>query len=232
MFLLSSLQIELSCLLSDIKCFYILSTYTLFVCCLVKSSGSLFTNSNWFAFEEDRDRLANERSTSSLASPSPNAEEGVKNVSEDVPAIEDEDLADTASSSPEAEPEAEPKLEPVGTDNKPVEWVEWRESLDASDPSEVLPNGALESESGNNDLDAAEPSPSSDVILTKDGQTDAALLASLDENLSIGSSDPIQTESENPSSPATIPVDGALAEVGDSNKDTTDDKKGIEQMSS
>ncbi|KAK2448293.1 SIT4 phosphatase-associated family protein [Trifolium repens] len=195
-------------------------------------SGSLFTNSNRFAFEEDRDRLANERSTSSLASPSPNAEEGVKNVSEDVPAIEDEDLADTASSSPEAEPEAEPKLEPVGTDNKPVEWVEWRESLDASDPSEVLPNGALESESGNNDLDAAEPSPSSDVILTKDGQMDAALLASLDENLSIGSSDPIQTESENPSSPATIPLDGALAEVGDSNKDTADDKKGIEQMSS
>jgi serine/threonine-protein phosphatase 6 regulatory subunit 3 len=203
------------------------------ISCLVKSSGSLFTNSNWFAFEEDRDRLANERSTGSLASPSPNAKEGVKNASGDVPASEDEDLADTATSSPEAEaePEAEPKLEPVGTD-KPVEWVEWRESLDASDPSEVLPNGALESESGNNDLDAAEPSPSSDVILTKDGQTDAALLASLDENLSIGSSDPIQTESENPSSPATIPVDGALAEVGDSNKDTTDDKKGIEQMSS
>ncbi|GAU43777.1 hypothetical protein TSUD_378020 [Trifolium subterraneum] len=192
-------------------------------------SGSLFTNSNWFAFEEDRDRVANERSTGSLASPSPNAEEGVQNAGGDVPASEDEDLADTATSSPEAEPE--PKLEPVGTD-KPVEWVEWRESLDASDPSEVLPNGELESESGNNDLDAAESSPSSDVTLTKDGQTDAALLASVDENLSIGSSDPIQTESENPSSPATIPVDGALAEVDDSNKDTTDDKKGIEQMSS
>ncbi|MCI15056.1 serine/threonine-protein phosphatase 6 regulatory subunit 3-like, partial [Trifolium medium] len=56
-------------------------------------SGSLFTNSNWFAFEEDRDRVANERSTGSLASPSPNAEEGVKNGSGDynVPAGEDED---------------------------------------------------------------------------------------------------------------------------------------------
>uniref|UniRef100_A0A7N2N775 Uncharacterized protein n=1 Tax=Quercus lobata TaxID=97700 RepID=A0A7N2N775_QUELO len=35
-------------------------------------SGSLYTNSNWFAFEDDR--VANERSTGSLVSPSPNTE--------------------------------------------------------------------------------------------------------------------------------------------------------------
>nr|XP_027187148.1 serine/threonine-protein phosphatase 6 regulatory subunit 3 isoform X2 [Cicer arietinum] len=182
-------------------------------------SGSLFTNSNWFAFEEDRDRVANERSTGSLASPSPNAEEDIKSASEDYKtASEDEDLADTATSSPEAEP----KSEPVGTD-KAVEWVEWRESLDTSDPSEVLPNG---------ELDAAEsPSPSSSVALTKDEQMDAAPLASPDENLSVGPSDQTQTESNSPSSPASSYVDAALAEVGgDSN--TTDDNKGIEQMSS
>lgn len=198
-----------------------------------ESGSSLFTNSNWFAFGEDKDREANEQSTGSLASPSPNAEEDVKNADEDynMTANEDEDLADTATSSPEAE--AEPKLEPVGTE-KPVEWVEWRESLDASDPSEVLPNGELESESGNNDLDAAESSsPSTNVTVTKDEHTDAALLASLDENLSIGSSVPTQTESENPSSSASSSVDEKLAEVGgDSNKDTADDNKGIEQMSS
>lgn len=197
---------------------YIILTHTLFFC-LGKSSGSLFTNSNWFAFEEDRDRVANERSTGSLASPSPNAEEDIKSASEDYKtASEDEDLADTATSSPEAEP----KSEPVGTD-KAVEWVEWRESLDTSDPSEVLPNG---------ELDAAEsPSPSSSVALTKDEQMDAAPLASPDENLSVGPSDQTQTESNSPSSPASSYVDAALAEVGgDSN--TTDDNKGIEQMSS
>ncbi|XP_058749484.1 uncharacterized protein LOC131622466 isoform X1 [Vicia villosa] len=207
-------------------------------------SGSLFTNSNWFAFEEDRDQVAKERSTGSLASPSPKAEEDVKNASGDVAASEDEDLADTATSSPETEPEPELKLEPVGTD-KPVEWVEWRESLDASDPSEVLPNGELESESGNNDLNAPDSSsPASNVALTKDEQIDAAPLASLDENLSIP--DPTQTESEIPTPSASSSIDEATAEVeedsnkdeataeveGDSNKDTTDDSKGIEEMSS
>lgn len=196
-----------------------------------KSSGSLFTNSNWFAFEEDRDRVAKERSTGSLASPSPKAEEDVKNASGDVAASEDEDLADTATSSPETEPEPELKLEPVGTD-KPVEWVEWRESLDASDASEVLPNGELESESGNNDLNAPDSSsPASDVALTKDEKMDAAPLESLNENLS--NPDPTQAESEIPTSSASSSIDEATAEVeGDSNKDMTDDSKGIEQMSS
>lgn len=203
------------------------------------SSGSLFTNSNWFAFEEDRDRVANERSTGSLASPSPNAEEGGNYANENYNVTsggEDEDLADTATSSPEAEP----KLEPGGTD-KPVEWVEWRESLDAGDPSEVLPNGELETKSENNEFDAAEsPSPTSSVTLTKDEQmatvpsesldeqTAAAPSESLDENPNIETSDPTQTGSDNVSS-----LDGTVAEVeGDSSKDTKDDKKEIEHVSS
>lgn len=197
--------------------------------CLRTSSGSLFTNSNWFAFEEDRDQVANERSTGSLASPSPNTEEGANDASADYNVTgEDEDLADTATSSPEAGP----KLEHGETD-KPVEWVEWRESSDASDPSNVLPNGELETESGNNDPDAAESSsPSSSVTLTEDEQVATAPLASVNENPSIGTSDPTQTGSENPSSCASTSVDGALTEDGrDINDDTTDDKKGVEQVS-
>lgn len=194
-------------------------------------SGSLFTNSNWFAFEEDRDRVANERSTGSIASPSPNAEEGANCASGDanVTADEDEDLADTATSSPQVGS----KLEHCGTD-KPVEWVEWRESSDATDPSDVLPNGELESKLGNNDPDAAgSSSPSSSVALTKQEQVAAEPSASHNKNPSIETSESTQTGIENPSSCASTSVDEALTSVGgDSNKDTTDVKKGIEHMSS
>ncbi|KAK7331266.1 hypothetical protein VNO77_25486 [Canavalia gladiata] len=181
-------------------------------------SGSLFTNSNWFAFEEDRDRVANERSTSSLASPSPNAEEGAINASGDDSAIAGEDeLADTATSSPETGP----KSEHDGTD-KPVEWVEWRESSDANDPSDVLPNGELETEPGNNYPGASEASsPSSSIALTKDKQMPAEPSASFNPNSSI-TAEPTQTGN------SCASMDGALTEVaGDNNKDTTDDKKGV-----
>ncbi|KAJ7969092.1 Serine/threonine-protein phosphatase 6 regulatory subunit 3 [Quillaja saponaria] len=130
-------------------------------------SGSLFTNSNWFAFEDDR--VANERSTDSLASPSPNTEEtGITNGSsnDNVVAGEEEDLVDTATSSPEAGS----KSGLSGTD-KPLEWVEWRESSDASDPSAILPNGELEVESGVSNPDVAEASPSSTVTPVKDEET-------------------------------------------------------------
>lgn len=216
---------ELKC---HASCKYIL------IFCLDICSGSLFTNSNWFAFEEDRDQAANERSTDSHASPSPNAEEGAINASgdDDVITGEDEDLADTATSSPEAGP----KLEHGGTD-KAVEWVEWRESSDASDPSDVLPNGELETESGNNDPDVDEPSSpsssvaeplaSSTVALTKDEQMAAEPSASLDEKPTVETSDPTHTGIENSSSYMSNSVDEALAEVGD-NKDTTDGTKGVE----
>ncbi|KAJ1414402.1 SIT4 phosphatase-associated protein family [Sesbania bispinosa] len=175
-------------------------------------SGSLFTNSNWFAFEEDRDRVANERSTGSIASPSPNAEEGANNSSGDdnVTAGEDEDLADTATSSPQVGS----KLEHCGTD-KPVEWVEWRESSDATDPSDVLPNGELETKLGNNDPDTAvSSSPSSSVALIKQEQVAAEPSASHNKNPSIETSESTQTGIENPSSCAPTSVDEALTSVG------------------
>ncbi|XP_019431259.1 PREDICTED: serine/threonine-protein phosphatase 6 regulatory subunit 3-like isoform X2 [Lupinus angustifolius] len=141
-------------------------------------SGSLFTNSNWFAFEEDRDQVANEQSAASLPSPSPIAEEdegaNIANGDDDLVTGEGEDLADTAISLPEAEP----KLEESGTD-KPVEWVEWRESSDANGPSGVLANGELETGSGNNATNAHElSSPSSSAALTKDEQITAEPSAS------------------------------------------------------
>nr|POF01518.1 hypothetical protein CFP56_45315 [Quercus suber] len=75
------------------------------ICCISLGvfSGSLYTNSNWFAFEDGR--VANERSTGSLVSPSPNTEvTGVINGGSDENVIdgEDDDLVDTATSSPEA----------------------------------------------------------------------------------------------------------------------------------
>ena len=75
------------------------------ICCISLGvfSGSLYTNSNWFAFEDDR--VANERSTGSPVSPSPNTEvTGVINgvCDDNVIDGEDDDLVDTATSSPEA----------------------------------------------------------------------------------------------------------------------------------
>ncbi|XP_054779323.1 uncharacterized protein LOC129287168 isoform X2 [Prosopis cineraria] len=183
-------------------------------------SGSLFTNSNWFAFEEDG--VANERSTGSLASPSPNAEEtGVISGSGDDNVIvgDDEDLVDTATSSPEPGP----KSEPVETD-KPLEWVEWRESSDANVSAE-LPNGELKDQSGNDVSSPAETSPSSSAASTKD--VTAEPLASPNENSSKEIFLPAETEIGTNSSPAPMDVEVTKVE-GDSNKDAKDDK-GVEK---
>ena len=115
-------------------------------------SSSLYTNSNWFAFEDDR--IANERSTSSLASPLSNTEvNGVINGGSDDNAIvgEDDDLVDTATPSPEAGTKSE---DTTHLDNsretghaetyKQPEWFEWRETTDSGDPSDVLPNGEIQ----------------------------------------------------------------------------------------
>ncbi|PON54762.1 SIT4 phosphatase-associated protein family [Parasponia andersonii] len=133
-----------------------------------QESGSLFTNSNWFAFEEDN-RVSNDHSTGLLASPSPNAEGAgaVNSGGDDVNVGEEDELVDTATSSPEPEAKSgdtmpqEPsnirEMESKETD-KPPEWVEWRETSDSGDPSAILPNGELQLESP---PDAAKPSPSS-----------------------------------------------------------------------
>ncbi|KAI3974026.1 hypothetical protein MKX01_026423 [Papaver californicum] len=125
-----------------------------------QDSGSLFTNSNWFAFEEDR--AANERSTGSLASPSPYAEKsGPLSSSSDDEVIvgEDDDLVDTATSSvpessmsadglqesvnlDESSLEEDIKRPSVGEGDKSPEWVQWRETSDVAQ-SPDLSNGEI-----------------------------------------------------------------------------------------
>ncbi|XP_010540614.1 PREDICTED: serine/threonine-protein phosphatase 6 regulatory subunit 3-like [Tarenaya hassleriana] len=120
-----------------------------------QESGSLFTNSNWFAFEDERE--ANERSASSLASPSPNAERTTEvDDDDDVVIGEADDLDDSATSSPSFEPKPEgtevndlsEKSGESETDKSPA-WVEWREtsgSVEPPKPVEAPPPALLNGE--------------------------------------------------------------------------------------
>lgn len=177
-------------------------------CCTY--SGSLFTNSNWFAFDDDR--VSNDRSTGSLASPSSNAEgTGVVNETgyDNVIVGEDDDLVDTATSAPEQEiklestqshdPSKSEEAELSETD-KPPEWVEWRETSDSGDPSDSLPNGELQVES-------AEPAKSSelanDSLVDNDEIGAGHLAASKDESQSSVPPEPSKSVVETPSSEST-----------------------------
>lgn len=158
-----------------------------------QDSASLFTNSNWFAFEDEKS--AEERSSGALTSPSPNPEEtGVINRGNDDEVVvgEDDDIVDTATSSQDPESSTETSVGHVGLENgaseevekdtrppveeeKPPEWVQWRETANSSDPSDVeqplgLPNGeiALDSKDevdGPSDALSTEPSSSADVAV-------------------------------------------------------------------
>lgn len=203
-------------------------------------SGSLFTNSNWFAFEDDR--VANERSTGSLASPSPNTEgDDVINGGSDDNVIvgEDDELVDTATSSPEAGEKSEDTTDLLSDNlretgqtetDKPPEWVEWRETSDSGDPSDVLPNGEIQV--GLEELskpDAAEPSSSTDGLEKNDETATEQLLASTDEN---PSSDPsMQSESgnENPNLGPSTSDDVVMAEGTKGPPEAEDDKKEVNE---
>lgn len=133
-------------------------------------SGSLFTNSNWFAFEEER--AIHEQSTSS---PSPDTDStapgGDGGGDEVVTSTEnDQDLVDSATSEiPESKPDVDDTPAGKSTDeststesDKPTEWIEWREAPEpepligaadttTTEPAETsqaatasLPNGDLE----------------------------------------------------------------------------------------
>ncbi|KAG0487056.1 hypothetical protein HPP92_009151 [Vanilla planifolia] len=130
-----------------------------------QDSSSLFTNSNWFAFEDER--AVNDRSTGFLASPSPNSDDA-----DEVVVGESEDLADEMASlqfsgskcddtqemnsiclgnGPVNEPnETSGNLSPSECE-KPFEWVEWRETVDLIDENGAntassAPNGDFEIE--------------------------------------------------------------------------------------
>ncbi|KAL2524406.1 SIT4 phosphatase-associated family protein [Abeliophyllum distichum] len=160
-----------------------------------QDSGSLLTNSNWFAFEDER--IVNELPTDSVPSPSSNIEghEVVNGGADDEVIVdEDEDLADTATSE---QPELKPRLADPAPNNlsedsretetmvseKPPEWVEWRENSDSvelSDPTSTslpsLPECELhvESDVRPNDAgpDKADASPSSVIASVENCESD------------------------------------------------------------
>ncbi|XP_042006837.1 serine/threonine-protein phosphatase 6 regulatory subunit 1-like [Salvia splendens] len=159
-----------------------------------QESGSLFTNSNWFAFEDGR--IADEHGAAPVASSSPNTEGHVGvGGAHNVVVEEDEDLADTAASEPSEQKsnvvdgiptkllEASRESETSSSD-KP-EWVEWRGSSDSfenplpsntantSDADQLpsLPNGELQVELEDQPGEKTAPSPASTDEPTDTGKT-------------------------------------------------------------
>lgn len=140
-------------------------------------SDSLFTNSNWFAFDDDK--AANERSMSSIASPSPNADgDGNDDDDDDDDVVigEADEFNDTAASSLSVDMETEDSTSkhPIENPSEPEPekspaWVEWRETSESSAPSSnpdestILSNGdvQIEKEDNGDDIDnkSAENSP-------------------------------------------------------------------------
>ncbi|XP_031273194.1 serine/threonine-protein phosphatase 6 regulatory subunit 3 isoform X2 [Pistacia vera] len=190
-----------------------------------QESGSLFTNSNWFAFEEER--VNNDRSTGSPASPSPNNEEAaVTNRGGDNEVVgEDEDLDDTATSPavPETKsedtdvvnlPEDSEETGPSATE-KPTVWVEWRETPDSSNPSDAaepvsVPNGEVQVETRDEVVDcgpdASEPSSSSsNEIANADATPTGELSQTEDENKS-ASSNPVEIPQPDDGKPSPEPI--------------------------
>ncbi|KAL0542625.1 hypothetical protein IC582_017697 [Cucumis melo] len=136
-----------------------------------QESGSLFTNSNWFAFENDL--IANDRTTGLLASPSPDIKETgiVNDGGDDVIVGEEDDLDDTATSSPGSQGTSENSRSVTNNSkeivanetDKPPEWVEWRETSNDEGSSLTLPNGEAAVVSEVPEPQATEPSPSTEI---------------------------------------------------------------------
>ncbi|XP_039050689.1 serine/threonine-protein phosphatase 6 regulatory subunit 3-like isoform X3 [Hibiscus syriacus] len=152
-----------------------------------QESGSLFTNSNWFAFEDDRVsddkkvvRKDNDLDDTATSSPLPDAKLEVSS-------------ADLSDNSKEAVPNANDKL---------PSWVEWRDISDGagaslSDGYATVRNGELQVKledtgSGHDPDDITKPSPSSSLDNTSE-------TASEPKNENLGSSP--QSSDVSPSPP-------------------------------
>eukprot|EP00262_Sarcandra_glabra_P007053 TRINITY_DN1961_c0_g2_i3.p1 TRINITY_DN1961_c0_g2~~TRINITY_DN1961_c0_g2_i3.p1 ORF type:complete len:641 (+),score=114.94 TRINITY_DN1961_c0_g2_i3:46-1923(+) len=210
-----------------------------------QDSGSLFTNSNWFAFEDDR--TPNELSTDPIASPSPNTEETnpiQRNSNGDIVVGEDDDLADTATSSQAPENGQTEKLKEDARSlgptqgNKPPEWVEWRETSDSGDPSNsdppsIIPNGGLDI--GGNDQTVS----GVDTVSPESGNVDAGSLLESDnenptleksESLESGNENPISDKPEQPESGNENPSSDNCEVSGPSNENPSTDSSTIEDV--
>ncbi|GJY78643.1 serine/threonine-protein phosphatase 6 regulatory subunit 3-like protein [Tanacetum coccineum] len=111
-----------------------------------QESGSLFTNSNWFAFEEER--AAHEQSTSAVASPLPNTKgtaEAIEGDDDKVTSNENaKDLVDSATSEvPESKPG--PDDTTIGKSTEDLTQIVTSKPAEASQTvTDNLPNGNLE----------------------------------------------------------------------------------------
>lgn len=188
-----------------------------------QDSGSLFTNSNWFAFEDDR--VANERLASSLASPSPSTEgTGIigSSSSNDIVADDEDDLAGTTMSTQVPGPESDSgqlvqeisdnnstdelkeDTRDLSTDkgDKPSDPVDFREREDSGGPFVTeppsAPNSELEMEVKEQThdevaTDTVSPSPSSNNAVINGGNVYTGGPPS-DSNLSSRLSSPEDTK--------------------------------------
>ena len=196
-------------------------------------SSSLFTNSNWFAFDDEK--TANE---GSMASPPPNADDDDDDV---VIGEADEDFKDTVDSSPPVDMETEDSTITKNPSENPSEpeaeksaaWVEWRETSESTGPcsnpdeAATLPNGEVQIEKeadGDDDTDkksaedpptgacsdeTAEKSPdaaSGDEIAEKlkDSGPDASEVAAAESHENAQSSEPAITQETEKSQEADV----------------------------
>ncbi|CAL9209116.1 unnamed protein product, partial [Musa hybrid cultivar] len=165
--------------------------------------SSIFTNSNWFAFENDRG--VNDRLTDSPTSSSPNSNEKSPDVDEpdEVVIGDNKDLNDMGTSlqatvlgttsgetqatvsgnGPINEPKEGTSDSSISEDEKPPGWVEWRETLGSDiagiNPTADIPNGQFEMEK---DVDN-EVTPSTDDCQPPSGDAETERPDSSKRNL-------------------------------------------------
>ncbi|CAA0823755.1 SIT4 phosphatase-associated family protein [Striga hermonthica] len=174
-------------------------------------SGSLFTNSDWFAFEDEKTADYEHPSdpNASLSPEAGGAHEGAKETDRDVVAVrEDEDLADTATSE---SPDEKPDSGGATVSDKPPEWVEWRESSHSIEfppnsnstttatttntnalDQEVVPfsNGEVQMELGEPELvEPPKPAASGSVEIIDSGGPPVLLGAKPSESTEVGEKD-------------------------------------------
>ncbi|TYJ12779.1 hypothetical protein E1A91_A10G004000v1 [Gossypium mustelinum] len=219
-----------------------------------QESGSLFTNSNWFAFEDDRG--SNDNPTGALPSASPNTEgAGVINgdgEDDKVVVGKGDDLDDTATSSQVPDVKSEVNSADLSEDSKeaahnandePPTWVEWRETSDGIKASgfaesAIVRNGEVQvkleekgSDTDHNQERTAEPSPSS----SSDNASEATLEPSAKStNTNLGSNPPEPSASGDGNANPLITNDdetasgiGSASEITKDVKDTATEKETV-----
>ncbi|MBA0778890.1 hypothetical protein Gotri_003180, partial [Gossypium trilobum] len=210
-----------------------------------QESGSLFTNSNWFAFEDDRGY--NDNPTGALPSASPNTEgaDVINGDGEDDKEVvgKGDDLDDTATSSQVPDVKSEVNSANLSEDSKegapnandePPTWVEWRETSDGIKASgfaesAIVRNGEVQvkleekgSDTDHNPERTAEPSPSS----SSDNASEATLEPSAKStNANIGSNPPEPSVSgDGNANPLVTNDDETASGIGSASEITKDVK--------